>query len=69
MICISLIAYVVLSLNIVFAPYVLESRGRIADISLVTTAAQQIRGVIPENTYGIGYGISPIWHELGWDNY
>ena len=60
-----------LSIQLLYAPIVMKDRyesGSQSTIALRTEVAQ-LRKIIPENTYGVGYGISIIYHILGWDNY
>lgn len=71
LVSVSLITCAFLASYIVLAPKVLEKKYQQSNPALVQMAAEQIidSGLIPQNTYGLGMGIAPLWHELGWENY
>lgn len=60
-----------LSVQLLYTPVVMKERHESGQQNTVglRTDVEQLRGAIPENTYGIGDGISTIYHLLGWDNY
>lgn len=60
-----------LSIQLLYAPVRIKERhenGYQSTISL-RKEINQFSKMVPENTYGIGGGISTIYHILGWDNY
>ena len=59
------------SMNALYAPVIFNQRQANSWYSLqnMRNEVMQIPDIIPEETYGIGEGISIIYHMLGWSNY
>lgn len=60
-----------LSIQILYVPVRMKERHEAGPQSTISlrAEAEALRKAIPENTYGIGAGVSIIYHILGWDNY
>lgn len=66
-----LLALFALSIQLLYTPVPMKEKDEVGAQSTISLRqeAGRLRNTIPENTYGMGYGISIIYHILGWDNY